>query len=358
MVVCIAESRLSEEIAIKLLLLSLQQHCPDLPVVLFYPPASSAFQQWLAPFAQVQWRDTLPAHVSAYDIKPYLLSWLLQEGYPQVWWIDADIILTQDFRPSLGSLAADTLVVTEEALYGHYADAGYRAKAWGFEVGRQLPFTLNTGVVRVTPAHSPLLDAWKAGLESDRYRAAQALPIGQRPFYLFGDQDVLTALLSSQAFATVPLKILRRGKEIIQYFGPPGYTLSERLGNFCNGLPAFIHSQGEKPWRYRAAQAGIRRHFDQARLELSPYVYTATRYKGSLPPDDLAWLAPQSRLGKGLKILGLGQPALTGLPLAALYSVLRLAKRLAGVRDRFDPAQAYRNLQAVGQSPFGVKDSV
>ena len=36
-------------------------------------------------------------------------------------------------------------------------------------------------------------------------------------------------------FAHVPLKYLKRGSEIVQQFGPGGYTVRERLGNFVRG---------------------------------------------------------------------------------------------------------------------------
>ncbi len=48
-----------------------------------------------------------------------------------------------------------------------------------------------------------------------------------------GDQDVLTALLTSTEFADIPLKMLRRGKDIVQFDGVWGYTTTERLAEFA-----------------------------------------------------------------------------------------------------------------------------
>ena len=46
----------------------------------------------------------------------------------------------------------------------------------------------------------------------------------KRPIHMQGDQDVLTALLSSTEFAHIPLKTLRRSKHIVQFDGVWGYT--------------------------------------------------------------------------------------------------------------------------------------
>ncbi|MDX2232677.1 MAG: hypothetical protein NW220_23810 [Leptolyngbyaceae cyanobacterium bins.349] len=349
MVVCIVEDRLSEEVAVQFLLLSLTKHCPDLAIALFFPPATAAFKHWCQSFPQIELRTTPVSNQQGWNVKADALLQLLREGHQEVWWIDSDIILSRDFRPRLGVLAENTLVIAEEALYGMYRDQSYRARAWGFEIGQLLPFTLNTGVLRVTPCHLKVLEAWKSALESDRYRRAQTLPCGQKPFHLFGDQDVLTALLASQAFAPIPLKILERGKDIIQYFGPAGYTLKERWHNLIHGLPPFIHCQREKPWHRSATPPPWRRFrscLDYVRLEVSPYCFLARRYRAAIAPTrTLQWLNYHSLMGKFLAILGCGHPALTGLPISLLYSLSRLYKKVKGIDDQFNPRQAYHQLQ-------------
>ncbi|MDX2100218.1 MAG: hypothetical protein SFW36_20775, partial [Leptolyngbyaceae cyanobacterium bins.59] len=171
-------------------------------------------------------------------------------------------------------------------------------------------------------------------------------------FHLFGDQDILTALLSSPEFSGVPLKILRRGQGIIQYFGPAGYTLQERLLNLFQGLPPFIHSQGEKPW-YRSKTppdwTSFSQYLEYVRLEISPYNHIAAYYKNQVDEKDLDWLADSSFLSKLLRGIGFGNVALTGMPLAILYLLWRLSKQLRGVDDRFDPQKAYEAYLAKGE---------
>jgi len=339
MVICIAEDRQSEEIAIKILILSLTNHCPEFPVELFFPPATDDFRSWIAKFSQVQLRTTPIAGTRGWNVKPYALLMLLEEGHDEVWWIDSDIILSCDFRHSIGKLSDSMLAITEEAKSGRYDDKSYRARAWGFEVGRILPFALNTAVIRATHLHIPLLKKWQELLESENYRNAQNLPLKQRPFHVFGDQDVLTALLASREFSEIPIKILRRGKNIIQYLGLGGFTLKERLATLIWGLPPFIHSQQAKPWhrgRIPSKWKSMEDFLRYLRLDISPYNYVASKYRYEVY-GDLEWLKCHSMFGKLLSILGLGNPALTGLPIAIAYSLIHLCKQ----ERKFNPKQAY-----------------
>jgi hypothetical protein len=342
MVICIAEDRVSEQVAVKLLITSLALHCPNVAVHLIYPPASEAFKKWLGRYKHVTLQTQAIEGASGWNVKPRVLLAALDGGHDDVWWIDSDVIVNADFRRVFGELQKDAVVATEEALYGMYRDDGYRAKAWGFEIGRTLPFTLNSSVLRFTSAHRPLLEAWQHLLEAPHYRAAQSAAAGTKPFHLYGDQDVLTALLASKQFADVPLNVLRRGKHIIQYFGPAGYTLQERIGNLVQP-PALLHCQRDKPWRRAETAPPVRKlkaYVDYLRLEASPYNLAASKHQEETG-EAMPWLQTRSLGGRALRLIGLGSPALTGLPIAALYSVSRLYKKVRKVNDRFDPAAAY-----------------
>lgn len=348
MVVCIAEDRQSEEIAVRLLILSLADHCPNLPIHLFFPLATEEFRDWLEPFSQVTLRTTRLEGASGWNVKPYALLTLLNEGYEEAWWLDSDIILSQDFRTAIDNLSPTTVVSTEEAAYGKYRDEGYRARAWGFELGRSLPFNLNSAVVRVTQAHVSLVQRWKDLVEREDYQQVQISSI--KPFHMYGDQDVLTALLSSKEFSGFPLRVLKRGEDIIHYFGPAGYSTRERLINLQNGLPPFIHSQRDKPWLRQPTppdRRNLRQYFDYVRLEVSPYSYVAARYQKAVGCP-MAWLEPNSGMGKLLSLLGLGNPALKGLPLGLVYDLVRVYKTARGIDDRFNPEQEYLKLQSQG----------
>jgi hypothetical protein len=327
--ICIAEDRQSEEIPVRILILSLVEHCPDIKVVLTFPPATDAFKHWIAQLSGVELRTTPIAGFAGWNIKPQILLSILEED-EEVWWIDSDVILTCDFRRKFENLPPEVFIACEEALYGKYQDGGNRARAWNFEIGRLLPFTLNSGVMRATRSHIALLNEWRKWLDSETYKQSQQ--DSKRPEHLYSDQDVLTAVLSSQQFSPIPLKILYRGQDIIQYFGPAGYSPRERLQNLISGLPPFIHSQGpNKPWRLKQAipRTDLINLFESLYLELSPYCYVAYRYRDKIPKT-LEWnfLEYSSSLGNFFRILGLGNPALTGLPLSLAYSVLRVLKRL------------------------------
>lgn len=318
MIACSYEDRKSAEPGVRLLVASLARHSPQIPLVLCYPPADAAFRAWVARFPNVRFAPEALPDGLGWDVKPRLLLRLLRQGHDDVVWIDSDIILTRDFAPVFAGLDRETLGVAEEALWGRdYADfRALRARAWNFPVGRVLPFCLNTGVIRVTGAHEALLRDWDALMRSPEYLAAQKLPLTERPVHLVGDQDALTAMLCGEAHAGVPLRLLRRGREILQIFGLKCFTVRERLQALRHGAPAFIHAQQFKPWRVYAGMSGARKVY----LDTSPYTMAAGRYRDELG-ENAAWLAPRSRWGRLLLRLGFGHPALAGAPIAVAVDV-------------------------------------
>lgn len=348
MIVCVSEDRKSSETSLKLLLLSLAEHCRDIPVKLAYAAADEDFRAWLNACPQVSLVGAGGGSGGGWNVKPRALLALLESGHDDVVWLDSDLIVTRDFRAHFGALDDRTIVLTEEALFGTYADPdAMRARMWGFEVGRSFPFVANTAVIRVTRRHIPLLRAWDQLLNADIYRSAQRLPWSERPAHMFGDQDVISALLTSTGFAAVPVKFMMRGPDIIQYFGLSGYTCGERFSHLIGGRPAFVHSQVFKPWikflHARRAE-NLRDLVDALYLDLSPYTLAARRYRRSLPAGE-RWMEPHSILASVLRAVGFWHPPLVGAPIAALADLvrttdLRFAKRIYfGMTSLRDPAQ-------------------
>jgi hypothetical protein len=299
-----------------------------LSIRLFFPPAKDEFVSWIKQYEQVQLDlDPLP-NAYSHNVKPQALLHLLDEGHDSIVWIDSDIIVARDISRLFNKLSVDLLVLTEEAMCrARYDPDGLRARLWGFKVARIHPFVLNTGVIRVTKAHWALLSRWRELLESDQYAKIQRLDWRSRPPHMIGDQDVLTALLASEEYADVPLKILERGRDIIQYFGSHGYTISERLSNVLIARPTFIHSQGPKPWIHRwqrGAAISAREKWEMLYLDLSPYTLTAWKYRDSLD-SDTSWMQSHSVFSSFLRRLGLWHPPLVGLPFAAAADIVRLA---------------------------------
>lgn len=297
--------------------------------MLFCPEASQAFATWLERYPEVRLNPfPLQGAWTKYDIKPIALMTVLRNGADQAIWIDSDIVIAADFRPRLLPLSVDTVAVTEEALCsGHSDPNGLRTRLWGLPPGRTMPFTANSGVVRVTMAHMPLLEAWNALLQGETYRSAQALPWHQRGLHVMGDQEVLTALLGSRDFAEFPIRFLLRGRDVIQFFGSSGYTVAERLRHMLHGLPPFIHSQGFRPWWPREAPApGFSGRFAAAYNERSPYIAAARRYAPAL--ENPTWLMSRGTGARFLARLGRGGVPLSGFPLAVVADGVRLAKRM------------------------------
>jgi hypothetical protein len=337
MIICVAEDRPENEPGLQVLISSLSSTNSKTNVVLFCPKPTAAFRSWLKQFSQVELREQKVPGSYGWNVKPHALLTVLDEGHPEAIWLDSDIAVTGRLDAAFNDLDAECVVLTEEALWGQERDdeGAARARAWQLEVGRVLPFVANTCVMRVTTQHYSLLRRWKEILESDCYRRAQEKVFAARPTHMGSDQDVLTALLASREFSSVPIKFLRRGRDIIQYFGPLGFTLPERFRSLFT-LPTFIHSQGPKPWAVKqATQSSSLKERIKERIyglyaDVSPFVVYATR----LPIDFIGGrdcLKPRTRSGAVMMMIGLRSPALTGLPLAAFFELFALHRRFKRV---------------------------
>ena len=243
-------------------------------------------------------------------------------------WIDTDILLTGSVVPVFANLTPATLAIAEEALLAPKDDDAFRAGAWGFPVKRMFPFVLNACVMRVTDEHIPLLERWKELLKSPNYRHSQQQPTYLRPSHMFSDLDVLMALVCSEEFGSIPVHILRRGRDIIQYYEQRGFTVAEHITCMVRGMPIFIHQQGWKPWisGSEGKLKGLRGKLVAAHQDQSPYTIVA---KSLNPEMDEPWMQTRSKLASVLRSIGFGYAPLTGLPTAAIFDLEQLPRRLA-----------------------------
>ncbi|GAX37573.1 putative nucleotide-diphospho-sugar transferase [Nodularia sp. NIES-3585] len=341
MIACIYENRLDYLIGVKLTVLSLARHCPDLPVMITCPQAPESFRLWVEkqPNAELGNYDSLDG--VGWNVKPSLLLQLLEEGYSDVVWIDSDIIINRDFRQHFENLCEDTLVVTQEVYWGQYQGGNYRTVAWGLQPGRDLSTTVNTGIVRVTSQHIELLTTWQKMLNEPAYVSAQSLPYYERPIHMIGDQEVFTALLGGTEFSQVPIKMLERGVDIAQCFGPAGYTPNERWQQLRQNtsLPALIHCMGRKSWTATSVgsiwssqeplKKRLRAYYDLLHLELSPYTSVAREYREQIS-EDVSWMNPKTTPARLLIMLS-DNPTIYGFPLALFDSGVRHARRLFNI---------------------------
>jgi hypothetical protein len=302
-------------------------YCPEIPIGLFYQPAKDGFLTWVQKCPQVDLQaDHLGGH--GWNIKPKAIMHMLDQGFEEVIWIDSDIIVNQNILTLLSRLESNTLVATEHTLAIERCDRdALRARLWDLPVGRVLPFALNSGVLRVTKDHYRLMERWWGLLQSDVYRNIQKKAWTDRPVHMLGDQDVLTALLTSKEFADISLCILRRGKHIIQFDGVYGYTVLERLTNLAGYSPTFVHSMAGKPWseRWRSHADPPREYIKSLYLDMSPYTLLASRFRVELDCNT-EWMEPHYVISRILRAAGMGYPALVGLPIAAGADLARGAK--------------------------------
>jgi hypothetical protein len=348
MIVCVHEDRAEYLVGLKLTVLSLVRHCPDLPIIISCPHPPDSFRSWVAALPNTQLMADPNLAGLSWNVKPTLLLRCLNEGHHDVIWIDTDILIDRDFRSRLAHLDDKTLVVTQEVYWGQQQGGNHRTVAWGLEPGRTLPATVNSGVVRVTQEHTKLLQAWRTMLNHPAYRQAQLQPYYERPLHMLTDQEVLTALLGATEFSHIPVEMLERGVDIAQCFGPAGYTPAERLYNLCTlRLPAFIHSMGRKPWERASSPREVwssgepllrrlRKYYDYIHLELSPYTSIACEYR-ELLGEEATWMERKSTPARLLATLSAGHPTLQGFLLALFDAGVRYARRWIGIgRYRFD----------------------
>jgi hypothetical protein len=304
--VCAYEDRPTDAVGVKILVLSLLQHCPGTSIDLKLPFASPDLLRWFEGKPGVRVSTARDPSRSGYQVKARLLLDALDAGATEAVWLDTDIVVAGDLAGKLAAFPADAIVVAQEYFGAPGQGGSQRTRAFGLEPGRRMPDTANTCVVRVTPSHRELLEEWDRLLTSGDYRDAQARQWFERPLHLLGDQDVLTALLGSARFAKTPIGWLRRGSDVAQCFEHGGYPAHERIRNLlAREKPVLLHSQGEKPWR----PPGGRRRLH---LEVSPYTLASSAYAQDLG-EDSAWMAPQLRLSRLLRKALRGHPTATGL---------------------------------------------
>lgn len=340
MAICISEDRLSFEPALRLLISSLGQNADGWPIHVFFPAAGTEFAAWIGGRRNCTLRRMMPAG-GGWNVKPSAILRLLSEGFNSVLWLDSDILVNRPLSALLSSLDKDTLVVAEGSLGRDRWDGdAVRTRLWGLDVGRTFPFVLNTGVLRVSKSHQGLVERWQELISTEPYQEAQITPWLERPIHMLGDQDVLTALLGCAEYARIPVKILRRGRDIIQFAGPRGYSMAERARGLFGGGPIFVHAiyGAGKPWceDWSSPRAGIRERFRRIYLDVSPYTLYALPFRNEIGVD-APWMDPHSPMSKALRFIAADSPALAGLVPAVAADLAWVASALRRRRRRRRP---------------------
>ena len=326
-VFCFYEDRATHEVGLRLALASLLTHSPGSRVVVFAPNATADFRAWLERLPTVRLESRSPVGAQGWNCKPHILLDLLAGGADHVVWLDSDLILQQDCRLFFEALDDTVLVVAQEPPHLPHQGTRARAMAWGLAPGREWGCTINSCVVRAMPRHRDLLLAWCALLQSPEYVRAQGQPFLDRSGHLASDQDALGALLGSAPHATLPVRVLRAGDEIIHSGGLMMYPLGARLKRLRPSPPPplFLHAISSKPWEV-LGEPGHERGWDWWLLrlgqEVSPYVAHARGWRTRIA-QPCPWLDYHTFCGRILVAAGLGNDALRGLPLIAAATLVK-----------------------------------
>ena len=325
--ICIAEDRVACEPSLKILLLSLNAHCPGIEINLFYPPANQNFLAWIEKYPQIRLQTDHLAQGFRWNVKPQAIMRLLDRGFDEVIWIDSDVIVTRNIAPIFSGLESQILLISDEGRDRNALNA-HRTRLWDLPVGRVLPFVLNSGVFRATKDHYPLMQRWWELLQSKEYQMAQQKGYTQSPIHMKGDQDVLTALLVSSEFSHIPIRLLRRGRNLVLFDGIFGYTVGNRLRNLFRGASPLIHITGLKPWSAKwplERPMRLKDYIERVYFDVSPYTLSALRFRGELECDT-GWMEPHCLLSRILRVSGMGCQPLVGLPIAVLADLVRVGR--------------------------------
>lgn len=331
---CFYEDRPEGEVGLRLALVSLWRNCPGARVVVFVRAASDGFRAWFARRPGGEMVDVSADFPRGWDAKPACLLQLLDRGAPAAVWLDSDLVVTGDLVAWMGRRPVDALVVAEEPPHLSVRGTRCRARALGLPEGRELGFTVNTCLIRVTAGHRPLLEAWRQLLGcADYQREQRERHMLERPFHLTSDQDVLGGLLGSAAWQEMVVGVLRDGREVVHSGGLRFDRLGSQAARCFGRRPLIVHAMAAKPWQLlpgRPDEQNFRWWLLRLAQEVSLYVREAAglRDETALP---CAWLDHRTRSGEFLLAIGLGSSAMRGLMFAAAVA---LATGLSGGGNR------------------------
>lgn len=326
---CLSEDR--EDTGLRLAIVTLHKFCPGETVILYRPTSSPEFLEWLKSYSAVKLIPFLPEGAKSWNCKPHVMIPLLEQGYEEVIWLDSDILLTRNPNFLFDSSPPELLIGTEEPPSQPYQGSKIRTAWWNLPLGRSYYNTLNSCVVRTTRHHLPLLYRWRELLHDPRYVYLQEQPLRARPLYMMSDQDVLNAIIGSKEFESVPVHLLRAGRDVIHTGRILGHSLSAALASLAHRIPPFLHGTGAKPWyvfdsSFRTNHTAGHTFLRRLLQEISPYLRESRKYRIQVGVD-CPWMSKHSLLGVLLRGIGLGHFALPCLPLIAAATLIRSIKK-------------------------------
>lgn len=326
------ESRATDIVALKLLVLSAAEHAPDIRINLVPAPEQEIQMSWFRAQKNVRVLEPIDLVSSGWSVKPQILLHCLGLGMPRVSWIDSDIVFSRPLSFRTDILAPEAILVTEERASESEQDGRAFAEAHGFKPQEvRLSSAVNSCIVSVTSEHRDLLEDWVALTKKPDYVAAQEKSFYARADFLRSDQDLLAALLSSETYGHLKPMFLRNQVDIAQIHSPGSYRITDRLRHFRRGMPPLVHAQGDKPWR----SVFVRR----LRSQLHPYRMIARDYRGELTEEESVWMREVTRFGLFAGTVTNFHPSLVGIPALILSDLRGLYRRFKSL-GKFQSSQA------------------
>lgn len=341
MIYVLADDRPDSEQGLRIAIASLVAYGLEARIICYKPWPSPSFDTWASRYHHLTVLAHRPDGANSWNCKPHALIPLLEAGMDQIAWIDSDMMVTSDPALVFHQYPANALIVTEEPDFGKHPDAASQAEAWGWKPGNRHIKLINSSLVRATAVHLPLLKRWREALADPHYVHVQSLPFQERPRHMLSDQDVLFSLLGSYDFRHIPIVVLRGGIDVIHCGGALGYSLGMRLSGLGKPLPTFLHAIAGKPWwvlsdKYRQCHSAWFSFYRCILQETSPYVREAHKYRNIIDMP-MPWLDRHTVLGHALNYVGLGNHALTGMPLTLAAMVLRCFQKVNNSAVTFAP---------------------
>jgi hypothetical protein len=321
---CTFENRPESWIGLKLLALSLERHCRDFTLCVGMLEGQEEMAAWLrrrAPHAVVVPVPAFRDAWSVWSVKPRLMLQLFAQGYTDVTWLDADLIVLRDLAPLLAPLDDDTVLMARELDYPFDFNRPV-LEAYGMEPKRELAGGVNTCLMRMTPRHEPLLHRLMECMDAPFFRDQTSLPPDRRMIKWHYDQTIMEMLLScgdASWTPSAPVELIPAGSGVIQELGATRYYLKDRLRNGLGlNRPWLVHCLGMKPWdrnpraRYVRADAVFSAFAEQYRDEVD---------------EPMPWTRQGGLSNVFARVLSLGQPHWMGIGHCALGRAWQLVTR-------------------------------
>jgi hypothetical protein len=307
---CTFENRPGSWIGLKLLALSLERHCRDFTLCVGMLEGQDEIADWLRRRAPHVVQVPVPAFRDAWSIwsvKPRLMLQLFEQGYTDVTWLDADLIVLRDLAPLLEPLDADTVLMSRELDYPFEFNRPV-LEAYGMKPERELAGGVNTCLMRMTPRHAPLLHELIKRMDAPFFREQTNLPPARRMIKWHYDQTIVEMLLTCSDASWTPsaaVELIPAGAGVIQELGATRYYLGDRLRNGLGlNRPWLVHCLGMKPWDGNPRARSVRAD--------SVFSAFAEQYR-----DEVDEPMPWTRMGGWRnwvgRVLSLGQPHWTGI---------------------------------------------